>query len=89
MTAMTQPRADAPPRASLTLSVVDSADIVARVLTTLHRRRCHLLHVDYTAGEHGRGRLLIDYVPPLRHGHCVAAWVANLVDVLDVRSGDG
>jgi hypothetical protein len=79
--------ADAPRLTDLLdLNVVDSEAVVARVLTILCRRRCRLLKVDYTVSGHGRGRLIVEYTPPPRHGHSVAAWVGNLVEVLDVRS---
>lgn len=74
------------PPASLELRVVDSADIVARVVTILYRRRCRLRRVDYSVDDHGGGRLIVEYVPPPHHGHRVGAWVNNLVGVLEVRT---
>jgi hypothetical protein len=29
--------------------------------------------------------LSVSYVPPARHGHAVASWLSNLVDVLEVE----
>lgn len=69
-----------------TLEVRDAPDVLVRVLTTLRRRGCAVISVDYRAGDrHRRGRLCVDYTAPPRHDHAVAAWLANLVDVVCVE----
>lgn len=68
-----------------TLEVGEAPDVLVRVLTTLRRRGCRVLAVDYRVGDrHRAGRLAVDYAPPPRCEHAVVAWLANLVDVLDV-----
>lgn len=69
-----------------TLEVHDTPDVLVRVLTTLRRRGCRLLAVEYrTADRHRRGRLAIDYVAPARCEQTVCAWLHNLVDVISVQ----
>jgi acetolactate synthase regulatory subunit len=73
-------------RRRATLSVRDGADALVRVLVTLRRRGCVVEAVDYGAGDrHRPGWLSVSYVPPVRHGHAVASWLSNLVDVLEVE----
>ncbi|MEA2168892.1 MAG: hypothetical protein QOF76_2192 [Solirubrobacteraceae bacterium] len=73
-------------RRRATLSVRDGADALVRVLVTLRRRGCVVEAVDYGAGDrHRPGWLSVSYVPPARHGHAVASWLSNLVDVLEVE----
>lgn len=68
-----------------TLEVRDAPDVLVRVLTTLRRRGCALVSVDYRVGDrHRAGWLDVAYTPPARCEHQVAAWLRNLVDVLDV-----
>jgi acetolactate synthase small subunit len=70
----------------LTLDVHDGPDVLVRVLTTLRRRRCEITRVDYVARDrHHPGRMLIAIEAPRAHAHCVEAWLANLVDVIEVR----
>jgi acetolactate synthase regulatory subunit len=76
----------APASASLDVEVVDTPEVVARVLTILCRRKCHLVALDYAADAHGRGHLHLEFVQPARHGHCVEAWIDNLVGVVAVRA---
>lgn len=67
------------------LEVHDAPDVLVRVLTTLRRRGCRIVAVDYRTGDrHRDGRLAVDYAPPPRCEHSVAAWLANLVDVIAV-----
>jgi hypothetical protein len=77
------PRAGA--RTLLTIEVLDTPDVLVRVLTRLRSRRCTITHVDYVARDrHHPGRLLVGIAPPLAHGHCIEAWLLNLVDVVAV-----
>lgn len=69
-----------------TLGVADAPDVLVRVLTTLRRRGCRVLAVDYSVGDlHREGWLTVDYAPPPRHEHAVATWLDNLVDVVSVE----
>ena len=64
----------------------DPAALV-RVLTTLRRRCCTITHVAFDAGDrHRPGRLIVGVEPPPAHGHAVAAWLENLVDVAAARA---
>jgi acetolactate synthase regulatory subunit len=73
-----------------TLEVRDAPDVLVRVLTTLRRRGCRLVAVDYRVGDrHRDGWLCVDYAPPPRCEHSVAAWLANLVDVTSVEDLPG
>jgi acetolactate synthase small subunit len=75
---------------TLALHVADGPDVLVRVLTTLRRRRCEITNVDYVARDrHHPGRFVIRLDEPGGRAHCVAAWLANLVDVLAVESLDG
>jgi acetolactate synthase regulatory subunit len=67
------------------VTVSDAPDAVVRVLAMLRRRGCVIRAVDFARGDHHRpGRLVIGLQPPPRHGHCIAPWLENLVDVLHV-----
>ena len=69
-----------------TLEVADAPDVLVRVLTTLRRRGCRVLAVDYRVGDRHRvGWLSVDYAPPRRCEHAIAAWLRNLVDVVAVE----
>ena len=64
----------------------DAPDAITRVLTTLRRRSCIVVAIDFWAGDrHRPGRLTIEYEPPPRCAPAVPAWLGNLVDVLEVR----
>ena len=63
----------------------DAPDVLVRVLTTLRRRGCAVVAVDYRVSDrHREGWLAVDYTPPPRSEQAVAAWLGNLVDVLEV-----
>lgn len=65
----------------------DETLALVRLLTTLRRRGCVVLRVDYRAPDpHGPGWLTVALEPPASHAHAVAAWLGNLVDVLEVRA---
>jgi hypothetical protein len=65
----------------------DDPAALVRILTTLRRRQCVIDRVDFhVADHHGPGWLIITLTPPRAHGHAVAAWLANLVDVAAVRA---
>ena len=75
------------PTQRLTLAIADSPDVLVRVLTTLRRRGCVVLAVDYRTGDrHRRGRLAAVYEPPARCAGAVSAWLGNLVDVVTVEA---
>jgi acetolactate synthase small subunit len=74
---------------TLELDVHDGPDVLVRVLTTLRRRRCEITHVDYLARDrHHPGRMVISIEAPASHAHCVEAWLANLVEVVEVCQSD-
>jgi hypothetical protein len=83
-----RPGALAPPpctRSVLTIEVVDTPDVLVRVLTTLRSRRCTITHVEYFARDrHRPAHLVVGIEPPRAHAHCVEAWLLNLVDVVSV-----
>jgi acetolactate synthase regulatory subunit len=67
------------------LTVADAPDVLVRVLTTLRRRGCTIVSVDFSRGDiHREGRLRVTYEPPVRANAPVGAWLGNLVDVLAV-----
>ena len=73
----------------LAVRVEDVPNAVVRVLGILQRRQCRVTSVDFAEADHHRpGRLVVGVVAPPAHAHCVAAWVANLVDVLEVERLD-
>ena len=72
---------------TLELDVHDGPDVLVRVLTMLRRRRCEITHVDYFARDrHHPGRMVVTIEAPPAHAHCVEAWLANLVDVVEVSA---
>jgi acetolactate synthase small subunit len=67
------------------LDVTDDPAALVRVLVTLQRRRCRITAVDFShADRHRPGRLLVSVDAPAGHAHRMGAWLANLVDVLEV-----
>jgi acetolactate synthase regulatory subunit len=71
----------------LSLAIADSPDVLVRVLTTLRRRGCVIVAVDYRVGDrHRGGRLEVTYEPPARCAGAVSAWLGNLVEVTAVTS---
>lgn len=81
-----RPAAARAPRRRAEIRVRDSPDAVTRVLTTLRRRSCLVVAIDFRAADrHRPGRLAVVYEPPPRCRQAVPAWLANLVDVLEVR----
>jgi len=72
-------------RRTAVLHVQDTPDALVRVLTTLRRRNCTIIGVDYRAADrHRPGHLTVDYAPPPRCEETVQRWLANLVDVIAV-----
>ena len=72
-------------RRRVSIETGDAPDVLVRVLTLLRRRGCRVLAVDYRIGDrHRHGWLSVDYAPPPRCEHTVAAWLRNLVDVTAV-----
>ncbi len=75
-----------PPTRVADIRLRDAPDAITRVLTTLRRRSCVVVAIDFWAGDrHRPGRLTIEYEPPPRCAGAVPAWLGNLVDVLEVR----
>jgi acetolactate synthase regulatory subunit len=71
----------------LSLAIADSPDVLVRVLTTLRRRGCEIVAVDYhEADRHADGLLEVTYRPPRRCAAAVSAWLSNLVEVTGVTS---
>ena len=63
-------------------------DVLVRVLALLRRRGCRIVAVDFhTADRHGPGRFEVCVEAPPRTEDRIEAWLAALVDVLEVRSG--
>jgi acetolactate synthase regulatory subunit len=71
----------------LDVRIRDSPDAIVRVLATLRRRRCRITAVDFAAGDrHRPGCLRIRVLAPLATASSLRHWIANLVDVLEVRA---
>ncbi len=70
----------------LALSTTGGDDVLVRALTTLRRRSCRILAVDFhVADRHGPERFEVTIDVPPRTGHRIESWLLGLVDVLDVR----
>jgi acetolactate synthase small subunit len=73
------------PTTTFELEVTDDPGALVRVLVTLQRRRCRIRAVDFSrADRHRPARLVVSVDAPASHAHRVAAWLGNLVDVLEV-----
>lgn len=69
-------------RQTWTIQLTGAGDALVRVLVVLRRRRCQIVSVDYSCGDrHRSGQLVVSVVPPPAHAHCVASWIAALVEV--------
>src|SRR4051812_30791397 len=67
------------------LEVTDDPAALVRVLVTLQRRQCGITAVESHRGDrHRPGRLLVSIQARPAQARRAAAWLANLVDVLDV-----
>ena len=63
------------------------AAALARVVTMLNRRRCHIVRLEFHAPESpGSGSLTIEICGPDDRSHMVAEWLASLVDVVAVST---
>jgi acetolactate synthase regulatory subunit len=63
-------------------------DVLVRALALLRRRGCRIVAVDFhEADRHGPGRFELCVQAPPRTEHRIEAWLAALVDVVEVRSG--
>jgi hypothetical protein len=74
--------------ASTTFELMTSDDPIAvvRVLSTLQQRRCRITGIDFQEVDRSpSSRWRVTLEPPLRHAHCVEAWLRNLVVVLEVH----
>jgi hypothetical protein len=77
---------DIGPRQTLTILAPDVAQALMPVLTVLRRRQCRITRVSFEeGGTVATGHLCVEVACPPRHAHCVAAWVANIVGVQDVK----
>jgi acetolactate synthase regulatory subunit len=84
--APSQPNAGA---TELTLMVEfgDAADdVLLRVLSILHRRRCRVTAADFAADRRTTGRLALRVQAPAAHADRVAHWLNSLVDVRHVST---
>jgi acetolactate synthase regulatory subunit len=71
----------------LDVRVRDSPDAIVRVLAMLRRRRCEITAVDFVAGDrHRPGWFRIGVLAPPATANSLPHWIANLVDVLEVRA---
>ena len=62
-------------------------DVLVRALALLRRRGCRIVAVDFhEADRHGPGRFDVCVEAPPRTEHRIEAWLAALVDVVEVRS---
>ena len=67
---------------SLELASDASGSALLRVVSTLHRRRCRVLHASFrTAAPHGRDELDLVIHAPAAHAPRVEHWLRSLVDV--------
>ena len=95
MSAITTPRPIAVPPDAATarprryaVETTGRGDVLVRTLTLLRRRGCRIVAVDFhEADRHGPGRFDVCVEAPPRTGHRIEAWLAALVDVVEVRSG--
>jgi len=73
-------------RVELLLDPAADPDAMVRVLGVLRRRGCEIAAVDYRrADRHAPARFEVAFDAPARTGRRVEEWLANLVDVLEVR----
>src|SRR4051794_5422109 len=64
-------------------------DVLVRALALLRRRGCRIVAVDFhEADRHGPGRFDVCVEAPPRTEHRVEAWLAALVDVVEVTAWD-
>jgi acetolactate synthase regulatory subunit len=70
---------------TLTVEFGDAADdVLLRVLSTLHRRRCRVTAAEFAADRRTTGRLALQVEAPAAHADRVAHWLNSLVDVQHV-----
>ena len=83
------PRVDAPPPTTtrqteirLTLELErDGGAALLRVVSTLHRRRCRVIHADFHGDSGGCDRLELRIQAPRAYAPRVEHWLRGLVDV--------
>jgi acetolactate synthase small subunit len=69
-----------------TLEITDQPDVLARIVTLCGQRRCQVTGLSYRAADrHRAAELVLSVRAPSWHGDRLAAWLAGLVDVLEVR----
>jgi acetolactate synthase regulatory subunit len=70
----------------LSISATNLAEVLMPVMSTVHRRRCRVLALAYTAADdQGRGHLELSLACPSARLQTVPRWLANIVGVLDVE----
>jgi acetolactate synthase small subunit len=68
------------------LELTDCPDVLPRIVTLCQQRRCQITALTYAAGDrHRAAELTLSVRASSWHGDRLAAWLAGLVDVLDVR----
>ena len=87
MTALTAPLSfTGRHRLALVLDPAADPDAAVRVLGVMRRRGCEIAAVDYRrADRHAPARFEVAFDAPPRTARRVEDWLANLVDVLEVR----
>ena len=59
----------------------DSGSALLRVVATLHRRRCRVLHASFRPAAHGRDELDLVVQAPGPYAARVEHWLRGLIDV--------
>ena len=59
----------------------DSGSALLRVVSTLHRRRCRVLHASFRPGADNRDALELTVQAPNAHAARVEHWLRGLVEV--------
>jgi hypothetical protein len=60
----------------------ESGSALLRVVSTLHRRRCRVLHASFRAARNGRDELDLVIQAPAPHAARVEHWLRGLRDVV-------
>jgi acetolactate synthase regulatory subunit len=70
-----------------TVETTGRDDVLVRALALLRRRGCRIVAVDFhEADRHRPGRFDVCVEAPSRTEHRIEAWLAALVDVVEVRA---
>jgi hypothetical protein len=74
-------------RQELEIELHDDGEALQRILAVLHRRRCRVTHLEFSARDrHRPGRLVVHVVAPTAHAHCLGPWLDRLVGVTRVEA---